>query len=787
MARYNSYGALDDRMLEDLDSNFIGFNNRLRPDQLQKGILADSKNGRMDRNGEWQTRKGIENIIAPSSTGTAGLILPFDLDDSDPNSPALNDSATNAIYGSCVFSDPNDNSESYIILATNNKLLAYKVSNPSTVYSLNYPTNETINTPVELLQAFNEIYVFRGSSVAFVKDLSATNISTQPQLEKVTSGLFSQPTEIICEAGEFAIINNKGVVHKNPQDLDQGDTVSVVSDKLLSGDQHSAGLKIGEQFVVSKKFTAGSAKSITGVAIGAQETTGEYKDLYKITITASSHGFAVGDPVEIADIQTEHTGSKFVAGVPDGNTFFYYSTSSAAISDSTGSATLSAGFAFFIDSEKTDTHTTEGDTLTSTPVFTKSVSIGLGFTHMPAAEYGVYHQRRLAVPYRYSVDDAQDSYTDRKIFDEILLSDILDTNTYDQVYGQFRFNAGRSDFNVGMHSFSDDKLIVFNRNSIHIVLGSGDLKTSGSQLITDEVGLLARNSVVQVGNQVLFLSDNGIYGMNFIDLYNLRGNDVPLSEPINETLKDINKDHASKAVAAYFDNKYYIAIPTNTFADGSTNTAGINNKLLIYNFLNKSWESVDNVGSRDINNNTLTEFEFSNILVAGSGSKRAIYVTNKDGGVHRLEQHDDGIDRVITDIGGSEVQVRVEGSATTRMFNFGSIDRKKFNNFELHIQATETADSDAKLLTIGENVDTEPDKDLTPNGTLGTVFGPFKDSGGTDRNYIPQDEDVSIRGRLGNNRSYGLQFKLDSTLGRPRMRSIKVAACETYRSTSSVQ
>ena len=264
MARYNSYGALDDRMLEDLDSTFIGFNNRLRPDQLQKGILADSKNGRMDRNGEWQTRKGIENIIAPSSTGTAGLILPFALNDSSP--PSLNDDAVNQIYGSCVFSDPNDSSESYIMLAANNKILAYKVSNPSTVYELAYPGTETIGASVELLQAFNKLYVFRGNSVGFVKDLSETAISTSPTLDKITSGEFSQPVEIICSAGEFAIIENRGVVHKNPTNLDQGDTISIVSDKLLSSDTHSAGLKIGEQFVVAKKFTAGSTVSISAAS-----------------------------------------------------------------------------------------------------------------------------------------------------------------------------------------------------------------------------------------------------------------------------------------------------------------------------------------------------------------------------------------------------------------------------------------------------------------------------------------------------------------------------------------
>ena len=77
MARYDAYSSGDDRIQEELDTAYIGFNNRLRPDQLTAGILAESKNGRLDTNGEWQTRKGMSNIIAPLSTGTAALTIPF--------------------------------------------------------------------------------------------------------------------------------------------------------------------------------------------------------------------------------------------------------------------------------------------------------------------------------------------------------------------------------------------------------------------------------------------------------------------------------------------------------------------------------------------------------------------------------------------------------------------------------------------------------------------------------------------------------------------------------------
>jgi hypothetical protein len=91
MARYDTYTQFDDRMLEDLDMGFVGFNNRLRPDQLPKGLLADSKNGRMEQNGEWhladskngrmeqngewQTRKGIDNIKSPLAVGGSALTM----------------------------------------------------------------------------------------------------------------------------------------------------------------------------------------------------------------------------------------------------------------------------------------------------------------------------------------------------------------------------------------------------------------------------------------------------------------------------------------------------------------------------------------------------------------------------------------------------------------------------------------------------------------------------------------------------------------------------------------
>ena len=57
-------------------------------------------------------------------------------------------------------------------------------------------------------------------------------------------------------------------------------------------------------------------------------------------------------------------------------------------------------------------------------IFQQHSSVGLGFTHMPAPEYATYHQRRLVMPFKYSVDNTPNSFTYREILDEVIISDI---------------------------------------------------------------------------------------------------------------------------------------------------------------------------------------------------------------------------------------------------------------------------------------------------------------------------------------------------------------------------
>ena len=77
MPRQEPLGQLDAPIGEAVDVVFSKINARMRPDQIQQGEVAVSENGRMDVDGAWQTRKGVNNFAGALSTADEELILPF--------------------------------------------------------------------------------------------------------------------------------------------------------------------------------------------------------------------------------------------------------------------------------------------------------------------------------------------------------------------------------------------------------------------------------------------------------------------------------------------------------------------------------------------------------------------------------------------------------------------------------------------------------------------------------------------------------------------------------------
>jgi hypothetical protein len=652
MPRYSSYGALDSQQAEDGDTSFQRVNSRLRPDQLKSGDVAYSKNGRMDVDGCWQTRKGYRNVGPTITSGTGAVVLPINLPFT------LNDGAVNSVYGSCLYSDPNTSSTEYIVLATNSSTKLVKVSDPSTVYTITYPGGRTIDSTCDVIQAFQYLFIFRDGNVAFQWD--GTNLTASPAFTLVDNGAYTQP-----------------VVY--------------------------------------------NASANTAIANGI------------VTVTAAGHIIEVGDLVMVSDKGNTdlNPATEYRVYEVTGTTFKF----KADASNITG-ATIAVG---------------------------KRQSIGLGFTHMPAPPWAIYHQRRLWMPFYYTMagTSGTPTITSRKVRDEIIASDILDQNTYDQIQNQYKIASGSSDYLVALQPFAEDNIVAFARNSIHLIRGVGaDLGNSSVQEITREVGCVSRKSVLQVGNQIIFLSDNGVYAVDFDQLYNLRGASVPLSEAINPTIKRINKAYAQNSVAVYHDNRYYISIPL----DSST----VNNAILIYNFLNQGWESVDEI--------TATGWNVSGFVRAGAGGLNKLFSINKDGGIHLIDEIDiapnDYQDYIASTANVAPAYYDISSYVSSRQYTFGTIDRKKFNSYELHLESVSNYQSDANISFEVENPDAVVDL-----GSIVDIRG----------SVVPSGEDVSLRARIGNKRGYGGQFTISPSQGRPKVRAIKVNGMLSGAATVSTE
>jgi len=696
-------------MRDEFDAGFFGFNNRYRPDQLKQGVLADSQNGRMNLNGEWQVRKGIDAVSSVLINPSSGITLSFTLNDSSP--PTIDNDAQPRIWASCAFSNPNDTTGQYLIVALNDRASATNLRTGNSL-TLSYPSGYELGGLSFLLQAFQQVVLFKEGSTALVWDGEFDSISA----DSLDIGK-NYTIDVVGDTDWNTVAGTSAITYS------VGDVIKV----------EAIGSGTGKAFSAFTRVPSGPYTQPVQIGDSGNNTIITNN---VATVTATSHGLSIGSDIVVSkDGNGISIGDKFkVATVPDANSF-----------------------TFFIQI---------GDQSAQNISYTKPVSVGTGFTHMPAPAFGVYHQNRLAVPFAYENTTTENTFLDIATKDEVILSQLLDINTYDDIRtAAFRLNAGSADFIVGLHSFSEQNLLIFLRNSIFVIQTIGDLSNADSSLITNEVGCVARDSIVQVGSTMLFLSDNGVYGASFQDLYNLRGNEVPLSESINATIERINRNLWDRSSAVYFDNKYYIAVPINSVgANGEEVLASRNNVVLIYNFINSQWESIDSVNN--------SQFDFERLIVAGDGDARGVYVVNSFGGVHKLDERLDGIDRLAADpaAAGNITTHSIPATCTTRQYTTGSTDRKKWNTFEIQVESSPERASNFNLIAETENIDYNLDL-----GSLESRLG---------GEQLEAGEDVSIRGRIGNSRAYGIQLTINNTSGRPRIKSIKTTGAQAFNSTN---
>lgn len=209
-------------------------------------------------------------------------------------------------------------------------------------------------------------------------------------------------------------------------------------------------------------------------------------------------------------------------------------------------------------------------------------------TGYPNSRHAIYYGNRHIVQ------------TDRNT---IQVSHYLEDNHWSAL-DVFTINDGSSDTLVAISPWTLNEFVIFMRNSIFYASAGvganalGDAVTEDNSYIkslASDIGCIAKGSIVQAGGGILFLSDNGVYLLNPAGAGNGAGNTPegmrlltiaePLSAPISDVIARINFNAVDKAVATYWENRYYLAVPLDN--------SDVNNAVLVYNFINKAWESVD--------------------------------------------------------------------------------------------------------------------------------------------------------------------------------------------------
>ena len=150
-------------------------------------------------------------------------------------------------------------------------------------------------------------------------------------------------------------------------------------------------------------------------------------------------------------------------------------------------------------------------------------------------------------------------------------SDILDATVWDST-NSIVVNADDGDEITAIVQYYQNRIIVFKKRRIFQVTIPPDATTAADwtvQLISNNTGCVAEATAVQVNSDIFFLSDDGIRSLVRSAADDFTSIGLPLSELIKDVIQEINVAKIGISTAHFYDNRYFLAIPTgaNDFND----------------------------------------------------------------------------------------------------------------------------------------------------------------------------------------------------------------------------
>jgi hypothetical protein len=681
--------ALSDNVIRDGDQGFLGFASRLNPTTLPAGMLQESVNMRLDR-GVAQTRKGSQRLT--DTVGTTGAPLTLDvalgvdktitagnLTWSSPTATVVltahgfADGAQINIRGA----DQAEYNGDFLItldgVDPDNKFSYTVVGSPATPATGTIIANDGPEVEDDYSGGLYAAGVFASQNYDNANEYIAlagadTCYLWRDGLSPVTKTYPTSPNETI----------------------ESTDTVSVVQafDRLYI-------LREAAQTISGTSGQIAAHEAIWGTKL----TDADGIDVVTTTATvsfAAAHGYPAGATVRI-----------------EGSTTAAFNGHEFRIVDAAPGADNTH---FTIDvPDGTVTHAAAGIKVrrVKPPIFWDGGSgqfqradagvpaEGVTYTKMPSTGFASYINNRLIFA---------------RNRDTVAVSDVLDADLYDPFWNSFRVGAGGNDRIVAIHPWVEGQVLIFCRKSIWLATLSQFASTDGTGFavntaissvtqLTNEIGCSARNSIVTAGQFVFFLSDAGIYRLDArLDL-KLRGDTMPLSEPIADLFATVNQGRVEKsAFGIWHDNRYLIALPT------SSDPLDGNELVVCWNSLNNQWEYRDTYPASAAVNQ---------ILVATYQNKRRVFSIPRSGNLYLLEEVTDGTDEAAADAVNDSQPII--GRIKTRRYNFNEMSSKRFLR-----SVTNVVIPNGATVTTRVNI-IDPDREDEQIGTITNDTGAEED------------------------------------------------------------
>lgn len=169
--------------------------------------------------------------------------------------------------------------------------------------------------------------------------------------------------------------------------------------------------------------------------------------------------------------------------------------------------------------------------------------------------------------------------------DELYFSDASPSDyaaAFDRTTNKYRVPVGEERALIGTRDLG---LLIVGKEQIWGINPSTVPAATDKPEKLSEYGCAAGKTFIQVGDDYLYLSFDGVRGLRRTEQDKLQyGSSLPISYKLKTELSAISWAYITKACAVYWDSKYFISLPT----DGST----YNNQVWIYFPATNGWSVV---------------------------------------------------------------------------------------------------------------------------------------------------------------------------------------------------